>query len=138
MQNPCQTCYGIISLSLRTSISSLHVVSTTDYPCLVTSLIVYLPKNLPPLSTCFTKLLIYKVLLSSISIKSTIHHFTIVHTHTHTHTHTYTHTQIIHTDASCSVNNGGCEHQCSSGSNGALCSCRNGYRLRQDGKHCSG
>ena len=38
----------------------------------------------------------------------------------------------------CAVNNGGCQHICTSTPYGRQCSCRTGYRLDVDNKSCIG
>ena len=41
-------------------------------------------------------------------------------------------------DVTCADDNGGCEHTCLGDVTGVRCACRNGYRLKDDGKHCAG
>lgn len=45
---------------------------------------------------------------------------------------------VMQVVGNCSLNNGGCQHECRDGPIGPLCVCRKGFRLQRDRKTCEG
>ena len=51
----------------------------------------------------------------------------------------YTYVLIcMYAGLSCEVNNGGCEHVCTSTKSGVTCSCNDGYQLTGNYRNCKG